>query len=409
MNTAAGTWTVVYTPDPSGTATTTTIDSSTPTTAFTGANVTLKADVSPTAAGGTVQFFNGTTAIGSPVTVSGGVATTTTSFATPATEQIKATYTPNALNGYTGSSTTTAYPIVVSAVPTPTVGLAVSGAYTTYQGGATLTATVTLPSGVSSIPAGSSVSFFADGSSTALTGTLTNPSAGSYVLTIPAGGTVFSGPASHSVIATFTSGNTSVLGSSSSTAQNFFTQGLVQGACAQTGSNCSDTQYIQATVPVGTLVINTPYTATSPLDLGTLLLSADSTKFVGSATFANIVVTDARSGNLPWTVSALATPLTDGGSNANSTINPENLGLTAVTSTAGTGFIGTVTTSSNPAANGVAPTDTGSLGLGGATAHTIATANHGEGTDTLQGTLTLNAPSSTEAGVFTGTIIFTVA
>jgi hypothetical protein len=172
---------------------------------------------------------------------------------------------------------------------------------------------------------------------------------------------------------------------------------------------CTDTQYIQATVPVGTLVINTPYVdAAHALNLGTLVLSPDSTQLQGSATFANIKVTDTRSGNLPWTVSALASNLTDGGANPNSVINNQNLGLTNITSTPGTGFTGTVTPHNNPAAAGVAPGAAGNAGLGGTTTHAVADANKGLGTVTMQGTLTLNAPSSTEPGLFTGTITFTV-
>ena len=58
-------------------------------------------------------------------------------------------------------------------------------------------------------------------------------------------------------------------------------------------------------------------------------------------------------------------------------------------------------------ATAVAPPCTGNSGLGG-TAHTIATATAGLGTDTLNGQLTLIAPTSTEPGLFTGTITFTV-
>jgi hypothetical protein len=174
------------------------------------------------------------------------------------------------------------------------------------------------------------------------------------------------------------------------------------------GGVCTDKQYIQATVPVGTLVINTPYDQAHPLDLGTLALSSDTTKFSGTATFDNIKVTDTRAGNLPWTISALASNLSDGAAHANSVINAQNVGLTGLTSTLGTGFTGTVTPTDNIAANAVAPGDTGAAGLGGPTAHTVAHADHGLGTVTVKGTLTLNAPSSTEPGLFTGTITFTV-
>jgi hypothetical protein len=184
-------------------------------------------------------------------------------------------------------------------------------------------------------------------------------------------------------------------------------------ACDQDGSQCTDVQNVNATVPVGTLVINTPYTAASPLNLGTLELNSTGTEFTSQVPFDDISVTDTRSGvggANTYTVSALATALTDGGTNPGSTINAENVGLTGVTSTPGIGFHGTVTTGAgNPAADpAVGPTDTGHQGLGGPSPHTVFTATGSTGTVTASGTLTLDAPTSTEAGLFTGTITFTV-
>jgi hypothetical protein len=56
----------------------------------------------------------------------------------------------------------------------------------------------------------------------------------------------------------------------------------------------------------------------------------------------------------------------------------------------------------------VAPAAAGSAGLGGGLPQTIITTDHGLGTVNINGTLTLIAPSSTEPGVFAGTITFTV-
>jgi hypothetical protein len=183
--------------------------------------------------------------------------------------------------------------------------------------------------------------------------------------------------------------------------------------------SCTDTQNIQGTIPAGTLVISTPYTATAPLDLGTLNLDPTGTYFTGSATFGkgtaqtDIFITDTRAGDLPWTAQAQASSLTDGGTNPGSTINGENVGLTNLTEVpvTGNGFNGLAsnfTTFANPAAAPpVAPTDANLAGLGNA-AHDIAQAKQGFGSIGLTGTLTLNAPSSTEAGLFKGTITFTV-
>ena len=48
------------------------------------------------------------------------------------------------------------------------------------------------------------------------------------------------------------------------------------------------------------------------------------------------------------------------------------------------------------------------VGLGGTTAHPVVSTDHGIGTLTVDGLLTITAPTSTEPGLFTGTITFTV-
>ncbi len=67
-----------------------------------------------------------------------------------------------------------------------------------------------------------------------------------------------------------------------------------------------------------------------------------------------------------------------------------------------------LTTTANPAAEPpVGTADAGRHGLGNS-AHGFAQAERGFGSVALTGTLTLNAPSSTEAGVFKGTVTFTI-
>jgi protocatechuate 3,4-dioxygenase beta subunit len=72
------------------TATTTTLAPST-TDAATGSSVTLTANVSPSAATGSVTFFNGLTSIGS-ATLSSGTASFSTTFSTAGTATLKAVY-----------------------------------------------------------------------------------------------------------------------------------------------------------------------------------------------------------------------------------------------------------------------------------------------------------------------------
>jgi hypothetical protein len=166
-----------------------------------------------------------------------------------------------------------------------------------------------------------------------------------------------------------------------------------------------------------------------PLNLGTLALTAGGQYFTASAslhpndgdvptpgqspnsTFNGITVVDTQSGDLPWTVSELASNLSDGVGNPGGTISGEHVGLTSVLVPGNAIVTGDVNTDYQTAATSpVGPTDTGSAGLGGGTPHTIATDTaQPDGTVGINGTVTLNAPSSTEASVFTGTITFTVA
>jgi hypothetical protein len=94
------------------TATTTTLTVS-PSPATAGQTVTLTATVSPASATGSVQFSVGGTAIGGPVTVSGGTATTTTSFAAAGTEALSAAYQPTGSFSASGGN----FSLTVNAAP----------------------------------------------------------------------------------------------------------------------------------------------------------------------------------------------------------------------------------------------------------------------------------------------------
>src|SRR5690606_289661 len=91
-------------------------------------------------------------------------------------------------------------------------------------------------------------------------------------------------------------------------------------------------------------------------------------------------------------------------------INGQNVGLTGLVPTytpgnaLGTGDV--VTVDNAAASPAVAPADPGTLGLKGV--KTIATAAVGLGTVQLDGLLTVNAPTSTPAGTYTGIVTFTV-
>jgi streptogramin lyase len=188
----------------------------------------------------------------------------------------------------------------------------------------------------------------------------------------------------------------------------------------------NDVQNIQTSIAAGTLIISTPYTPSSPLVLPAMTLDSSASEYATSAAFSNIQVTDTRPGNLPYTLSALATPLLKQGvaqPGLNETINAQNVGLnlssltstnstpntflgsqTQGTSTSGQNFTGF----NNIAAAHVPGTNIGSSGLGGSTPHTVLHANNGLGTTVTNGTLTITAPTNTVDGIYAGYVTFSI-
>ena len=268
---------------------------------------------------------------------------------------------------------------------------------------------VSLSSTVTPAAAAGTVSWYDNGSAVPMNSTPTTPDpSGVATLDIPAGLTA----GSHSIVAIFTPGSVTQFDSSQSVPQTFILQSPLTGACAQPGSRCTATANIAATIPVGNLLLSTPFTAGSPLSRGDLALNTGLSQYSTTIAFDGITVVDTRAGDLPWTLTAQATNLSDGLSNLGSLICAQNVGLTGVTSTPGTGFAGTMTLADNAAATPpivpAAGACTGIQGLGGTAPHLVATASAGLGTDVLDGTLTVTAPTSTEPGLFTGTITLTV-
>jgi hypothetical protein len=413
VNTTAGTWSVDY---PDFTQNTTTALAASPASPQTApaSPVTLTATVAPATAG-TVSFWNGSTQVGTTQTVTStnGVATVNTTPPT-GTTAYQAVFTPAVGSPDIGSASNTLSYVVSVPKDSTSTTLAESGG-----GGAagpvTFTGTVTDTTTPSNIITDGTVSLYDNGSTTPFaTGSVGSGGAFSITYNYTAAG-------SHSVVATY-SGDASTDGSSSSPVT--FTEQAP--AC----TTCNDAQTIEGTVPAGTISISTPYTPSNPLNLGTLALTPDGEYYTASAaldgnasdvptagqdpdsTFNGITVVDTQSGNLPWTVSATASNLSDGSGHPNGVISGENVGLTNLTPVFVTGnaiVSGDVTLTDQPAATPpVAPSDPGTQGLGGGP-HIIATDNtQPDGTVGINGTVTLNAPTSTEAGVFVGTITFTI-
>jgi hypothetical protein len=147
------TWQVVY---PAQTTPTTTVLTATPASgAKAGASLTLTATVSP-AAQGTVQFRDGTTALGAPITVTAGTAGKTITVTTAGTHSYKASFAPTPTTPFGASVGTLSY-AVAKARPTVTAtwpsGKPVYGKAFTVK--ASVSAHGLTPSGIVSVKYGS--------------------------------------------------------------------------------------------------------------------------------------------------------------------------------------------------------------------------------------------------------------
>lgn len=396
---AAGTWTQIY-PVPV-TATTTVLSANKTSPQNAPASYTLTASVSPSGAAGTVEFFDESTSLGAPTAVSGGVATKALSNVPAGSHDYTAKFVPTDPAAYQASTSNTLTFVVQAPKPTPTVALSSDKATAQLGDPVTFTATVSAPN------APGTVEFFDEAASLGAAGATNAGGVASLTTSALASG-------AHQVTAKFVPTDTGAYNGSTSPA---VTVSVVSGACAQTGSQCTDPQGFVVTVPVGSLVIDSPYTAANPFDLGTMKLNADSTMLsTGAVAFGSgtdgkgVTITDQRSGDLPWTANLQSSPFVSG-PNA---INPRNLGFTQVapqyvSGNALNGATKPVVTTDNPASNpAVGPSDSTTLtGLG--TSKTFASAVRGAGSVFVTGNFTLNAPTSTPAGTYTGTVTFTIS
>ena len=172
------------------------------------------------------------------------------------------------------------------------------------------------------------------------------------------------------------------------------------------------------TVPVGALTISTPYHAANPFDLGNMVLNPTGTRFEASARFPKLAdpqihITDTRAGQLGWTAYVTATNFAGPGTAA---INAQNLALTGVTAVYTPGdalqapAVSTFDVLST-AGTVYAPAASGTDGFAGPPAKKFVSTSAGAsvGTVNVFGQLTLKAPASTPAGLYTSTVTFTIS
>lgn len=363
---------------------------------------------------GVVQFYDGTTSLGTPIAVTAAAPTATkTDNPADGPHSYSATFFPTQSQVASSSSAPAAMTINAPQTPTNTT-LGASPANPVAYG-----ANVTLTADESPVTPGS-VQYFDSGNPIGTVST-TDGTAGEYQLIIHT-----LGAGSHTITATFSPTSNTFSPSTSAPVTVTISQPTCPGD--PTGAACTDTQNIQVTEPAGSLTISTPYNGTSVFTLPALQLSPDGTYLFSSATFPGpnaqsaqqfITVTSTVAGDPGWTVSVKASNLTFG----TNTIPASGIGLTngsmdnGATCSAGpapafqtcsnsTTFPGSVTFTDDPAKN---PNGSTPSNVGLATAQTWAHTPAGNGTALMLGTLTVLAPTATPAGTYTGTLTFTVA
>lgn len=210
----------IPTPDP--VATETSISASPAGTAQQGTAVTFTATVAPAAAGA-VQFSTAAGALGAPVTVQNGTATTTTSTLPVGQHAVTATFTPADAAAHLGSAST-ALGYSITPIPAPdadateTAKVTASPASRAEAGEAVeLTTTVANLDDAATVPTGS-VEFFSIAAGTATrvsqgTAAVQNGAATVSTTKLAAGG--------HSFVAVFTPSSSAFLGSESAASDNF--------------------------------------------------------------------------------------------------------------------------------------------------------------------------------------------
>ena len=362
---------------PTVTATTTALSTSVPSPQTVGTSVTLNAAVSPAAAAGSVQFMDGTTALGSPVAVSAGTASLATTALAVGTHPLTAVFTPTTATAFAASTSTATSYVINAVVPTATAttpGLSASSSAVTTGTSVTFTATVAPATAAGSV-------VFADGGATLSTVAVATGSAAFSTTTLAAG--------THSVTASFVPTSPAAFAPSASAAVSV----SVTAPGALTGS-----QTITTSVAAGSLAITQLGTS---VNLPALSLDTTGKLLTTTGAINNVTVTDTRAATPGFSVTG---QVTDFASGANA-INGYNLGWTpGVVSSFGT------TAVKGPdvaAGQGLAVAATPANATDGLKSVRTLGTGAGMGTSVFSAGLSLTAPTSTQAGTYSATLTIT--
>ena len=368
-------------------------------------NPVLTATVTPAATAGSVQFMDGATAVGTPVTVNAsGIATTTVTAAAIATHSYTATFTPTDAVTFALSTSSPVSYVVQAALPFPVLALTVDNAAPNTGVAVNFTSTST-PVDLGTIQ-------LFDGA-TALGIAVPAAATNTFPVTFATAGT-------HSVTAHFVPTDAAAFNPSASPAVSVAVLSVIPADCSLTGSSCTDAQSFTVNVPAGSIVISTPYTTAVPFNIGTMALNAAGSQYTSSAAFGNaanpsqgVTITDTRAGGKGWTASLQSGAFTNSTVAPVGVINAGNVGFSGVTPRYITGNALNVAPGNVVSVfDNVAPTLAMAplaAASGLANPQKFASAVIGAGSVNVTGLFTIVAPSSVPAGQYDGTVTFTIA
>jgi hypothetical protein len=399
IDTTAGTWTEVY-PTVSSIATTTTLTD--PGAQTKNAPFNLAGTVAPAGAPGSVELFDGASSLGTSPVAADGTFSKSVTLTTNGSHTLKAVFTATPpTGGLVGYSNSTSGNVVVSvhgSGDATNTALGVDNTTGQENTPVTMTATVTDTPHAGTVPVGS-VKFFNNG--TLIAGSQTTVDGTGKAVYTNSGGFPSAGNP-YSFTAVFTPTDATDFGGSTG---GPVTANYTAAVCADGTTNCIDKQTFKVKVPAGGLVISTPYTTANPFDLGTMALNAAGTQFHAGAQFPKagdspLTISDTRAGDQPWTAYLYSNDFTNGGTGV---IDSSGLSYTNVTPSyiAGNAL--------NAATKPVVTNDVASVKGDSTHQHQFASAAHGAGSVFIDGRFDLVAPSSVQAGDYTGTVTFTVS
>jgi hypothetical protein len=355
------------------TNTTTTLAAS-PTTAEQGSPIALTATVAPAVTAGSVEFFNGSTSLGTDTTAADGFTLSVNSLPV-GTNNVTAVY--SGASGFNGSTAAPVAVTVTAVAPRPTTTTLVS--VTPATGNAFATTEI-----VCDVQAATG----------AAAGTLAFRANGSVLGTQPVTG---NGPVTFS---------TNAIGAGTGIAVDCAFTGVAPYQNSASGAltidrtlvGATDEQTVVVEIPVGAITITTPYTPAAPLNLGTAVLDQSDSTYSASAAFDRVTITDTRSGQLGFTASLVAGPFTS----ATDSFPGRHAGFENVTAVQ---VAGNALQASN-----VATTSTPAFtpGLGAPTVFATYPAGNALGTVEITADFTVDQiPSSVQPGLYTSTVTFT--